>query len=110
MDIGAWLRDWGLERYANSFEAHAIDAEVLAELTEADLEKLGVLLGHRKKLLKAIAALREPDKETAGARRGWCFEGAAARGRAAAVDCAVLRPSRLDRARGAARSRGHGSV
>ena len=66
MDIGAWLRDWGLERYADSFEAHAIDAEVLAELTEADLEKLGVLLGHRKKLLKAIAALREPDKETAG--------------------------------------------
>jgi hypothetical protein len=30
MDIGAWLRDWGLERYADSFEAHAIDAEVLA--------------------------------------------------------------------------------
>ena len=38
MDIGAWLRDWGLERYADSFEAHAIDAEVLAELTEAPAE------------------------------------------------------------------------
>jgi class 3 adenylate cyclase len=57
VDVGAWLRDLGLERYAESFEAHAIDCEVLSELTEADLEKLGILLGHRKKLLKAIAAL-----------------------------------------------------
>src|SRR5918995_5427343 len=57
VDIGAWLRDLGLERYADAFEANAIDHEVLSELTEADLEKLGVLLGHRKKLLKAIADL-----------------------------------------------------
>jgi SAM domain (Sterile alpha motif) len=48
---------------------------VLPELTEADLEKLGVLLGHRKKLLKAIAALagrrrlRRPGKEPAGQGR-----------------------------------------
>ncbi len=68
MDIGAWLRGLGLERYADSFEVNAIDAEVLAELTEADLEKLGVLLGHRKKLLKAIASLREPAQETVGQR------------------------------------------
>jgi class 3 adenylate cyclase/predicted ATPase len=57
VDIGAWLRELGLERYAQAFDANAIDHEVLAELTEADLEKLGVLLGHRKKLLKAIAGL-----------------------------------------------------
>jgi class 3 adenylate cyclase len=57
VEIGAWLRDLGLERYADAFEANAIDFEVLSELTDADLEKLGVLLGHRKKLLKAIAAL-----------------------------------------------------
>ena len=57
MDITAWLRGLGLERYAGAFADHAIDAEVLPELTEADLEKLGVLLGHRKKLLKAIEAL-----------------------------------------------------
>jgi class 3 adenylate cyclase/tetratricopeptide (TPR) repeat protein len=61
VDISAWLRDLGLERYADSFQANAIDHEVLSELTDADLEKLGVLLGHRKKLLKAIASLREPD-------------------------------------------------
>jgi class 3 adenylate cyclase len=57
VNIAAWLRDLGLERYADSFEANAIDHEVLSELTETDLENLGVLLGHRKKLLKAIAAL-----------------------------------------------------
>ncbi|MBM6584402.1 hypothetical protein ILT44_29855 [Microvirga sp. BT689] len=57
MDIGAWLRSLGLEQYEAVFLAHAIDPEVLLDLSELDLEKLGVLLGHRKKLLKAIAAL-----------------------------------------------------
>lgn len=59
MDISAWLRELGLERYADAFEANAIDHEVLPDLTEADLEKLGVPLGHRKKLLRAIADLAE---------------------------------------------------
>ena len=76
MDIGAWLRDLGLERCADLFEANAIDSEVLAELTEADLEKLGVLLGHRKKLLKAIASLREPAQETVGQREAGASEAA----------------------------------
>jgi class 3 adenylate cyclase len=69
VDIGAWLRDLGLERYADAFEANAIDHEVLSELTEGDLEKLGVLLGHRKKLLKAIAdfAARAADEVPASA-------------------------------------------
>jgi class 3 adenylate cyclase len=61
VDIAAWLRDLGLERYEEAFRESAIDAEVLPELTDADLEKLGVLLGHRKRLLKAIAALRAGD-------------------------------------------------
>jgi hypothetical protein len=59
VDIAAWLRELGLERYVDAFEANAVDHEVLSELTDADLEKLGVLLGHRKKLLKAIAALSD---------------------------------------------------
>ncbi|GEO16975.1 ATP-binding protein [Microvirga aerophila] len=59
MDIGAWLQSLGLEQYEAVFRANAVDAEVLPELGEADLEKLGVLLGHRKKLLKAIAALHD---------------------------------------------------
>jgi len=59
VDVGAWLRGLGLERYEPAFRENDVDAEVLPELAEADLEKLGVTsLGHRKRLLKAIAALR----------------------------------------------------
>ncbi|HEX2338412.1 MAG TPA: adenylate/guanylate cyclase domain-containing protein, partial [Hyphomicrobiaceae bacterium] len=57
MDVAGWLRGLELERYEHAFRDNAIDAEVLPVLTDADLEKLGVLLGHRKKLLKAIAEL-----------------------------------------------------
>ena len=60
MDIGVWLRELGLERYERAFREGDIDAEVLPDLTEADLEELGVSLGHRKKLLKAIARLGRP--------------------------------------------------
>jgi class 3 adenylate cyclase/predicted ATPase len=55
--ITHWLDDLGLSQYASDFTENAIDLEVLPELTEADLESLGVLLGHRKKILKAIAGL-----------------------------------------------------
>ena len=57
MDVMAWLRDLGLDRYETTFRDNEIDWEVLPELSEADLEKLGLPLGPRKKLLKAIAAL-----------------------------------------------------
>ncbi len=50
-----WLDDLGLSQYASVFTENAIDLEVLPQLTEADLESLGVLLGHRKKILKVIA-------------------------------------------------------
>src|SRR5882672_10259473 len=60
MDIEKWLRGLGLQQYAASSRDNAIDAEVLPELTEADFEKLGVVLGHRKRLLKAIATLAAP--------------------------------------------------
>jgi class 3 adenylate cyclase len=60
LDIANWLRELSLERYAETFRDNAIELEVLPELSEADLEKLGVLLGHRKIMLKAIAALGEP--------------------------------------------------
>ncbi|MCW2242406.1 AAA family ATPase [Azospirillum canadense] len=58
MDVDAWLDQLGLARYGLVFRDNAIDADVLSELTDEDLAKLGVLLGHRKRLLKAIAALR----------------------------------------------------
>lgn len=57
MDIGVWLRSLSLEQYEAAFRENAIDADVLHDLTEQDLEKLGVLLGHRRKLLRAITAL-----------------------------------------------------
>ena len=59
MDVAAWLQGLGLERYEPAFRENEIDAEVLPELTKADLLTLGLPLGPRKKLLKAIAALRE---------------------------------------------------
>jgi len=59
MDIEAWLQGLGLERYVPAFRDNEIDAEVLPELTEADLATLGLPLGPRRKLLKAIAGLRQ---------------------------------------------------
>jgi class 3 adenylate cyclase/tetratricopeptide (TPR) repeat protein len=60
MDIGAWLRNLGLERYEPAFRENEIDAEVLPRLTPEDLTALGVTaIGHRRKLLDAIAALRD---------------------------------------------------
>ena len=59
MDIGAWLRDLGLGQYEQAFRENDIDADVLADLTADDLSGLGVTsIGHRRKLLAAIAALR----------------------------------------------------
>ena len=57
MDVGAWLHGLGLGQYETMFRESEIDAEVLPDLTEGDLEQIGVPLGHRKRLLKAIAAL-----------------------------------------------------
>ena len=42
MDVGDWLRSLGLDQYEATFRANEIDADVLPELTEIDLEKLGV--------------------------------------------------------------------
>jgi class 3 adenylate cyclase/predicted ATPase len=57
VDVAAWLRELGLERYEPAFRDNEIDWEVLPELTDAELEKIGLPLGPRKKLLKAIARL-----------------------------------------------------
>jgi len=55
-DLQHWLEKIGLAQYADLFAENDIDWEILPELTEHDLEKLGVSLGHRKKLIKAIQA------------------------------------------------------
>ena len=59
MDLGGWLRSLGLEQYEAAFRENAIDDTVLPNLTAEDLKDLGVnIVGHRRKLLMAIAALR----------------------------------------------------
>ena len=58
MDVAEWLRKLGLEQYELAFRANEIDARVLPSLTAEDLKHLGVtLVGHRRRLLDAIAAL-----------------------------------------------------
>jgi class 3 adenylate cyclase len=57
--IEEWLQTLGLPQYGPAFVEADIDPSVLPDLTEADLERLGVTLGHRKRLLRAIAALAE---------------------------------------------------
>ena len=57
MDLGGWLRSLGLERYEAVFRDNEIDADVLHDLTDNHLREMGVALGARLKLLKAIAAL-----------------------------------------------------
>ncbi|SIO47947.1 Predicted ATPase [Bradyrhizobium erythrophlei] len=57
MDIAEWLRGLGLERYTQAFQDAEVTTEVLPELTEADLRELGLPLGPRKIVLKAIQAL-----------------------------------------------------
>lgn len=57
MDIETWLHGLGLQQYLAAFRDNAIDADTLPDLTDADLEKLGVVLGHRKRLLNEIATL-----------------------------------------------------
>ena len=56
MDVGEWLRSLGLSRYGEAFRDAEIGPDVLPDLTDSDLEKLGVPLGDRKRLLKAIAS------------------------------------------------------
>jgi class 3 adenylate cyclase/predicted ATPase len=58
MEIGAWLRSLGLERYEPAFRENEVDWEALPKLTAEDLKDLGVVLGgHRRRLLDAIATL-----------------------------------------------------
>src|SRR5262245_1232074 len=57
MDLGGWLRSLGLGQYEGAFRENAIDLSILPELTDRDLENIGVLLGNRRKILRAISEI-----------------------------------------------------
>jgi len=64
MDVGVWLRSLGLEQYETAFRENEVDGAVLPNLTTEDLKDLGVrIVGHRRKLLDAAAALRADANE-----------------------------------------------
>ncbi len=65
--VSAWLERLGLGVYRESFQQNAITWDVLSELNDGDLASLGVLLGHRKKILRSIAQLSQSD-ETDGTK------------------------------------------
>jgi class 3 adenylate cyclase len=61
-DLAHWLEELGMSEYTQSFVENGIDFTVLSDLTDQDLKDIGVLLGHRRKLLRAIAELKGVEK------------------------------------------------
>jgi SAM domain (Sterile alpha motif) len=109
VDIASWLRGLGLEQYRSAFQENDIDAGVLLTLTDGDLRELGVAsLGHRKRMLAAIAALdratHTPDDSNGGVRAPEKTASAQRESGLAAGSCRappahhhVRRPGRFDR-------------
>lgn len=65
MDVGAWLRELGLAHYSLAFQKNGVGAESIRELTNEDLKDIGVARwSDRKRFLKAIAKLSEPQDAT----------------------------------------------
>jgi class 3 adenylate cyclase/predicted ATPase len=67
MNVREWLCGRGLDQYEEKFRDNKIDLDVVADLSDGDLEKLGIPLGDRKRLLKAIAELASPEPPPAEA-------------------------------------------
>ena len=67
--IADWLEKLGLGQYALRFAENGIDLSVLPELTDQDFDRLGVLLGHRRKMLRVIAELNQAELVAEPARR-----------------------------------------
>ena len=79
MNIAVWLHGLGLQQYEQAFRDNAIDAAVLPELTAEDLREIGVgLVGHRRKLLAAIAALRNEIRPQPAKKSGEIIDSTAA--------------------------------
>ena len=67
--VREWLASIGMSEYAELFSTNRIDSAVLPDLTDHDLEKLGIVLGDRRKILRAIRELGEAS-ETPPPRAG----------------------------------------
>ena len=67
--IADWLEQLGLGQCAQRFAENGIDVSVLPELTDEDLDRLGVLLGHRRKMLRRIAEFNRAELVAQPARR-----------------------------------------
>jgi len=68
MPVGGWLRGLGLGEYEDRFRDSKINADVLADLTDGDPEKLGLPVGDRKRLLRGIATLASREQPPTEAR------------------------------------------
>jgi hypothetical protein len=108
MDVRGWLRSLGLEQYEAAFRENEIDATVLPSLTAEDLKDLGVgIVGHRRKLLDAIALLRaDPSAPLTPPAPASTALPIAVGGRAPACHGDVLRSGGFDPHCGEARCRG----
>ena len=69
--IADWLEKLGMSEYAQRFAENGIDDTVLPDLTDQDLKDIVVLLGHRRKLLRAIAELNSSEHEVVAASAVW---------------------------------------
>src|SRR5580692_13121417 len=69
MNVAQWLNAIGLGQYEANFRENKIDFDVLADLTDGDLQELGVPIGDRRRLLRAIAELGAQQSLTTQARR-----------------------------------------
>src|ERR1700751_5937030 len=65
--IADWLEKLGMSEYAQRFAENRIDFSVLRELTDQDLKELGVVLGDRRKMLRAIADIDGIEKGASAA-------------------------------------------
>ncbi len=65
-DFALWLQGLGLEKYGEVLASHDIDLTVVPDLTEQDLEKLGLSLGHRRKFMAAAAKFRAASTSSPG--------------------------------------------
>jgi class 3 adenylate cyclase len=99
MDVASWLRSLGLEQYEAAFNENEIDETVLPNLTAQDLKDLGVsIVGHRRKLLDAVAALQtnagvmapSADAATTSAGRTLSFEDRAERRQVTVMFCDLV--------------------